>query len=505
MRAHYVKYTFVLKSLKYGVEVYFRAFGVVVTWGIMFGREQSVTQKTFETTHQLRFRKLPFAQSPLEVFSKFYKHYENTYILESVEGPRKLSQYSFMGFNPSLTIKTKNGQVVTRNERTSEEYREKARDPLQAIEKIVKGQLLPHKELRFVGGAVGYISYDAVRYWERLPEAAVDDLNFPDIEVGIFDDGIVFDHRKRQAFYYYFNENRLPEVSRLMKEPNDFETLSYRQPKVNVTKEYFEKAVENAKEYVVSGDVFQVVLSKRYEFHIGGDLIDFYRSLRRINPSPYMYFLKAGDRRIVGSSPEMLVRVDNRVVETFPIAGTRPCAEKPSVNRRLAKELLADPKERAEHVMLVDLARNDIGKVSKFGSVHVPEFMTVHRYSYVQHIVSRVVGKLRHECDSYDALRAVFPAGTVSGAPKVRAMEIIEELEPTRRAPYAGAVGYFSYNGNADFAITIRTLVANKDKAYLQVGAGIVADSVQEREWFETEHKAEALMKALEASGDEKI
>ena len=492
-----------LKSFKYGVVAYSRALGVAATWGIVFGYEPSVTQMTFETTHRLRLRKLPFAQSPLEIFSKFYKHHENAYILESVEGPRKISQYSFIGFNPTLTIKIKNEEAITRNERTGEENREKISDPLHVIEKIVKGRLLPHKELRFAGGAVGYISYDAVRYWERLPEVAVDDLNFPDIEVGVFDDGIVFDHRKKQAFYYYLNENRLAEVGRLMKEPDDFETLSYKEPKVNVTKEHFEKAVENAKEYVASGDVFQVVISKRYEFNIRGDLIDFYRCLRKINPSPYMYFLKAGDRQIVGSSPEMLVRVDNRVVETFPIAGTRPCAEKPSENRRLAKELLSDPKERAEHVMLVDLARNDIGRVSKFGSVHVPEFMTVHRYSHVQHIVSRVVGNLRDECDSYDALRAVFPAGTVSGAPKVRAMEIIEELEPTRRGPYAGAVGYFSYNGNADFAITIRTLVANKDKAYIQVGAGIVADSVPEREWFETENKVEALMKALEASGDE--
>jgi len=460
-------------------------------------------QTIVETAHRMKFRKLPFVNSPLEIFSTFYKHYQNAYILESVEGPRKLAQYSFIGFDPSLTIKMKNGEVVTCNERTGEENRKKVSDPLHVIEKIVKGRLLPHKEFRFVGGAVGHISYDAVRYWERLPDRAVDDLNFPEIEVGVFDDGIVFDHRKRQAFYYYLNENRLAEVSRLMKETNDFETLSYKQPKVNVTKEYFENAVEDAKEYVAAGDVFQVVLSKRYEFRIRGDLIDFYRSLRRINPSPYMYFLKAGDRQIVGSSPEMLVRVDNRVVETFPIAGTRPCVEKPSVNRRLAKELLSDPKERAEHVMLVDLARNDVGRVSKFGSVRVPEFMTVHRYSHVQHIVSRVVGNLKDECDCYDALRAVFPAGTVSGAPKVRAMEIIEELEPTRRGPYAGAVGYFSYNGNADFAITIRTLVANKDKAYIQVGAGIVADSVPEREWFETEHKAEALMKALEASGDE--
>jgi anthranilate synthase component 1 len=217
-----------------------------------------------------------------------------------------------------------------------------------------------------------------------------------------------------------------------------------------------------------------------------------------------MYFLKSGKHQIVGSSPEMLVRVENRTVETFPIAGTKPHVKNPTDNRRLTEELLADPKERAEHVMLVDLGRNDIGKVSKFGSVHLPEFMKVHQYSHVQHIVSRVVGDLRDDCDCYDALRAVFPAGTVSGAPKVRAMEIIEELEPTKRGPYAGAVGYFSYNGNADFAITIRTLIVNGEKAHIQVGAGIVADSDPEREWYETEHKAQALMKALEVSGSEK-
>ena len=393
--------------------------------------------------------------------------------------------------------------MVTRNERTGEENREKTSDPLHILKKLVKGKAVPNKEFRFVGGAVGYISYDAVRYWEKLPQRAKDDLNFPDVQLGIFDDGIVFDHRQRRAFYYYSNDNRFSEVERLIKQPSDFGSLSYKQPKVNVTKEHFEKAVEKAKEYVACGDVFQVVLSKRYEFRVRGDIVAFYRSLRTINPSPYMYFLKMGDKQIVGSSPEMLVRVDNRVVETFPIAGTRPCVEKPSENRRLAKELLADPKERAEHVMLVDLARNDVGKIAKFGSVHVPEFMKVHRYSHVQHIVSQVVGDLKEDCECYDALRAVFPAGTVSGAPKVRAMEIIEELEPTRRGPYAGAVGYLSYNGNADFAITIRTLFADKDKAYIQVGAGIVADSVPEREWFETEHKAGALMKALQMSGGE--
>jgi anthranilate synthase component 1 len=313
----------------------------------------------------------------------------------------------------------------------------------------------------------------------------------------------VFDHRQKRAFYYYSSYNRFAEVEGLTAQPGDSEALTYDPPKVNVTKNRFEEAVEKAKEYIVSGDIFQVVLSKRYDFRVKGNLMAFYRSLRKINPSPYMYFLKAGDKQIVGSSPELLVRVDNRVVETFPIAGTRPSVENQGANRQMAKELLADPKERAEHVMLVDLARNDVGKIAKFGSVHVPEFMKVHRYSHVQHIVSQVVGDLQEDKECYDALRAVFPAGTVSGAPKVRAMEIIEELESTRRGPYAGAVGYFSYNGNADFAITIRTLFADKDKAYIQAGAGIVADSVPEREWFETDHKAEALMKALKNAGGE--
>ncbi|MDH5690738.1 MAG: anthranilate synthase component I [Candidatus Bathyarchaeota archaeon] len=469
----------------------------------MFGIQKSNTPKTSTLAHRLRARKLSFEKPPLEIFSKLYNNYENVYILESIEGPKKLSQYSFIGFDPTLTITIKNGETVIRNERTGEEERKKVKEPLAVIQKTLKNRP-DFKEQRFVGGAVGYISYDAVRCWEKLPERALDDQNFPDIEVGVFDDGIVYDHRNKQAFYYYLNENRLAEIDKLLQEPDDHEGLSHKQLKVNISKERFENAVEKAKEYVTAGDIFQVVLSKRYDFQIRGDLIGFYRNLREINPSPYMYFLKSGEHQIVGSSPEMLVRVENRVVETFPIAGTRPHVKNPIENKRLTEELLSDPKERAEHVMLVDLGRNDIGKVSKFGSVHLPEFMKVHQYSHVQHIVSRVVGDLRDECDCYDSLRAVFPAGTVSGAPKVRAMEIIEELEPTRRGPYAGAVGYFSYNGNADFAITIRTLIANGDKAHIQVGAGIVADSDPEREWFETEHKAQALIKALESSGSGK-
>ena len=469
----------------------------------MFGIQRSTKPMVSKSTHQLKSRKLSFEKSPLEIFSKLYNNYENTYILESIEGPKKLSQYSFIGFDPALTITIKNGEALIRNKRTDDEEKKTVNEPLAVIQETLKN-LPSFKEQRFIGGAVGYISYDAVRCWEKLPKNAIDDQNFPDVEVGVFDDGILYDHRNRQALYYHLNENRLPEISELLQEPNDNGALSHKQLKVNISKERFEDAVEKAKEYVTAGDIFQVVLSKRYDFQVRGDFVGFYRNLREINPSPYMYFLKSGKHQIVGSSPEMLVRVENRRVETFPIAGTRPHVKNPIENKRLTEELLADPKERAEHVMLVDLGRNDIGKVSKFGSIHLPEFMQVHQYSHVQHIVSRVVGDLRDECNCYDALRAVFPAGTVSGAPKVRAMEIIEELEPTRRGPYAGAVGYFSYNGNADFAITIRTLIANGDKAHIQVGAGIVADSDPEREWFETEHKAQALIKALEITGSEK-
>ncbi|MCW4022345.1 MAG: anthranilate synthase component I [archaeon] len=450
----------------------------------------------------MKIKKLSFKKSPLDIFSKIYSQYDDTYILESIEGPKKLSQYSFIGFSPAATITIKNGKSTTLNKRVGDKQTENVEEPLSAIAKTLKS-LPGFLDQRFVGGAVGYIGYDAVRYWEKLPEKTVDDQKFPDVKVGIFDDGIIYDHRNQQAFYYYINENRLEEINKQLKEDTK-ENLECKQLGVNISKEKFEDAVEAAKEYVTAGDIFQVVLSKRYDFEIKGSLIGVYRNLRKINPSPYMYFVKSGEHQIVGSSPEMLARVENRKVETFPIAGTRPHVKDPKENKRLTDELLADPKERAEHVMLVDLGRNDIGKVSKFGSVHLPEFMQVHQYSHVQHIVSRVVGDLKDECNAYNALRAVFPAGTVSGAPKVRAMEIIEELEPTRRGPYAGAVGYFSYNGNADFAITIRTLVANGEKAYLQVGAGIVADSVPENEWFETEHKGRALMKALEVSESEK-
>ena len=459
-----------------------------------------VAQK-IEQPLQVNLIKLPFSNTPIEIFTKLYKRCNYAYLLESIEGPEKLSQYSFIGFDPRLIIRVKGHEAVIEDTGSGEKSVEKVSDPLEVVKKTLGGRVSPFHRFRLVGGAVGYITYDAIRHWETLPSKAVDDLGFPDLEMGVYDDGIVFDHEKGEGYYCYTTEYRLGEICSLLKESDDYAPITYEPRTSNISKEDYEAAIVKAKEYIAAGDIFQVVPSKRFEFRFKGDLIAFYRSLREINPSPYMYYLKMGDRQIIGSSPEMLVRVDGDTVDTFPIAGTCPRVDDLEENARLAKALLADPKERAEHVMLVDLGRNDIGKVARYGSVHLPEYMNVHEYSHVQHIVTQVRGTLKEDLDCYDALRAVFPAGTVSGAPKVRAMEIIEELEPTRRGPYAGAVGYFSYNGNADFAITIRTLVADGHRATIQAGGGIVADSDPEKEWFETEHKAAALLRALEASG----
>jgi len=493
-------YRYIHIRLKYSIKVLKHSIYLrEITWGIVFGRDIQPKDNAFS---KLKFKKISNKLSAVDFFAHLYMQHDYSYLLESMEGPEKLAQYSFIGFDPRLVIRVQKGELEIHDRIADTSTRERVRDPLQKIKAIVQNNYIPYTDLRFIGGAVGYVSYDAIRYWEHLPAVARDDLHFPDIELALYDDGLIFDHRRQRTVYYHSSQDRSKVLEELSTSPIDLQPLTYSKPKTNISQKRFENEVVKAKEYIVSGDILQVVLSKRYDFTIQGDLLRFYQSLRRINPSPYMYFLKMEERQIVGSSPEMLVRVDNGLVETYPIAGTRPRVEDKRKNQALAKELLADPKERAEHVMLVDLARNDVGKVSEFGSVHVPQLMEVHEYSHVQHIVSRVVGTLKSSCDSYDALRAVFPAGTVSGAPKVRAMEIIEEAEPTMRGPYAGAVGYFSFNGNCDFAITIRTLTANGDQASIQVGAGIVADSVPETEWFETDHKARALMRALESSGE---
>jgi len=368
---------------------------------------------------------------------------------------------------------------------------------VDALGRVIPAARIGQLEERYTGGLVGYASYNLVHSLEKIPRKARGRNGFPDMEFGLFDDGIVFDHFKKQTRYFYNEKNRIQKIESLLDEKPTDRRVEFGKPKSNLDQKEFSDRVKRAKEYIRSGDIFQVVISKRYKIPFRGSLLPFYNHLRRINPSPYMYYQKFGPRQIVGSSPEMLARKTGSKVETFPIAGTRPFTGDPLRNRALAGELLQDEKERAEHVMLVDLARNDLGRVSRYGSVRVPEFMKVQSYSHVQHIVSRVIGQLRKGLTNLDLFKAVFPAGTVSGAPKIRAVQIIQELEPTPRGPYAGAVGYFSANGNADFAITIRTLCAQNSFCYLQSGAGIVADSVPEKEWIETERKAAALFTAM--------
>ena len=394
-----------------------------------------------------------------------------------------------MGFDPELivkgyfnriTIQARDGKIETIQTDT----------PLEEIKKLIKKT--DDMSYRYLGGAVGNINYDAIRLFENIPGDR--DLEKPIMEFGIYNDGILYDNKKKQFFYFYYDEDRKDKIKKTDEDVGMFE-MSDINP--NLNKDGFEKIVKKAKEYVRSGDVFQVVLSRRFSFEGKGDYLKVYEKLRELNPSPYMFHLKMKDNIIIGSSPEMLLRVTGSDVETFPIAGTRKITDDEEKNEKLKDELLNDEKELAEHTMLVDLGRNDIGRVCDYGTVKVKELMKIKRFSHVQHIVTHVVGKLSEKNDMYDAFQAVFPAGTVSGAPKVRAMEIIQELEPTKRETYAGAVGYFSFNGCCDFAIAIRSIFADKDKGFVQAGAGIVFDSIAENEFKETEHKANAMITAL--------
>lgn len=437
------------------------------------------------------------------IFKKLYSAYDRVFILESLVGPKELAEMSVIGFDPEFTVRC-DSRIFSVTDRRGRTKKQKVTEPLAQLRSLVP--LINDDRFRYVGGAVGYISYDAVRFWERLPAAASKKKKksgFPLMEFGIYTDGILYNHKEGQAYYFYAGKSRLAEIKHKLAaaaqqlpvaKPAPF---SYTEPRRNVTRDHFVEMVKKTKKYVYDGDIFQVVLAKNIRFEVKGDLLRFYEALREVNPSPYMYLLKAGRRCIIGSSPEMLVRVTKDYMETFPIAGTRPIVSDEKKNEEMRQDLLKDEKELAEHTMLVDLARNDIGRVCEFGTVKVDELMTVKRFSHVQHIVSHVTGRLRKPLDSYDALKAVFPAGTVTGAPKVRAMEIIDELEPDLRGPYAGALGYFSFNGSSDFAITIRSLFVDGNDAYVQSGAGIVMDSDPEKEWEETEHKANAILSAL--------
>ena len=458
-------------------------------------------------------------ETPVSAFRKIDDG-KYSFLLESVEGGEKWARYSFLGSRPEVIVLSRDRKIeILRNGKR--EVRTFQRDPLEAIKDILSAyQPVPDPGLpRFYGGAVGFLGFDVVRFFERLPERPKPGLDLPDLLFMITDTLVIFDnvtHRIKVVSNAHVNGGsvtaayrsavkKIDAIVRKLKRGVKGQGARGRGRKVkgeklrsNFTQAQYEQAVLKAKEYIKAGDIFQVVPSQRFETRITVEPFEIYRALRLINPSPYMYFLRCGDATVVGASPEVMVRLEGNRIELRPIASTRKRGATEDEDRALEQELLADPKERAEHIMLVDLGRNDVGRVSTMGTVHVSELMVIERYSHVMHIVSNVRGTIAPGSDAYDVVRACFPAGTVSGAPKIRAMEIIDELEPTRRGPYAGAVGYFGFSGNMDTCITIRTLVIKDKKAYIQAGGGVVADSVPALEYQETVNKARAMLRAVE-------
>lgn len=441
-------------------------------------------------TSSIREVRVPF--EPLEIYSRIREHFgTKSFLLESVEGRTRIARYSFIGFDPVFEFKSRGKVVEIDGERV------KVQDPYHELQRSLSQFKCGRVGMfPFSGGLVGYFSYDIVRFFEELPNTLKDDLKFPDAHFIIPAHVMVFDHVKRSvALVSYAPEG--DKIEQVIRSDVGSDGFSLSMGKPNMREKEFEGAVTKAKEYIREGDIFQVIISRRLSGRYEGDPLQFYKSLREINPSPYMFYLDFGTTRVVGSSPEMLVRLRDGEITLRPLAGTRPRGEDIEEDEKLKMEMLLDAKERAEHVMLVDLGRNDVGRVAEYGSVKVDELMNVEKYSHVQHMVSNITGALKRDKNAFDVLKATFPAGTVSGAPKIRAMEIIEELEKDRRGPYAGGVGYFDFSGNLDFAITIRTMFTRGEKAYFQAGAGIVADSVPERELYETGHKLEALVRSV--------
>ncbi|TKB58814.1 MAG: anthranilate synthase component I [Nitrospira sp.] len=458
-------------------------------------------------------------ETPVSAFAKI-DHGPSAYLLESIEGGEKWARYSFLGSGSPIVVYEDRGDLLvvqgTRKKRIPSRGNplERLREMMESYRPVTMPDLPP-----FVGGAVGYLSYDMVRTFEDLAARQKDPLNLPDFAFLLTDTLLIFDNvsqkikvvatahvtakgaRGIKAAYRSATERIERTITRLKRPLRRTRLHRRRKPVVftaNMSKTDFEKMVMRTKEYIRAGDIVQAVLSQRWEANVQAPSLQLYRALRVVNPSPYMYYLRIAGVELVGSSPETLVRCEDGVISVRPIAGTRRRGVNPEEDQQMEQRLLADEKERAEHVMLVDLGRNDVGRVAKPGSVTVDSLMHVERYSHVMHIVSNVTGQLDESKTSYDVLRACFPAGTVSGAPKIRAMEIIDELEPTRRGPYAGAVGYFSFSGNMDMCINIRTVVVKNHQAFIQAGAGIVADSNPEHEYEETCNKAKAMMKAVE-------
>ncbi len=425
----------------------------------------------------------------LEVYNYVCRYYNYTFLFESLIGPKELSEVSAIGFDPSIVIKVYHNKIILKY-RNNRKILIKTTEPFITIKKFLPKT--NNNKYRYIGGAVGIINYDAIQLWEKsIHKNIKNDLL---MEFGIYDDGIIADKKNNKQYYFYYDENR---INKIKISKNNFKQFKISKFSVNFTSKHFSNMIKKAKQYIHDGDIFQVVLSRRINFDVSGDLLKIYNILRKINPSPYLYHIKMNKKTVIGASPEMLLRVTDDKVETFPIAGTRKISKNKLENKKLMLELQKNEKEVAEHTMLVDLGRNDIGKVCKYGTVQVKELMQIKQFSHVQHMVTHIIGKLNKQYDMFDAFKAVFPAGTVSGAPKIRAMEIIDELETEKRGSYAGAIGYFSFNGCCDFAILIRSIFINKTKGFIQSGAGIVLDSVFQNELKELEHKAEAMIKAL--------
>jgi anthranilate synthase component I len=456
--------------------------------------------------------------TPVSAFLKIAGHSDYAFLLESVEGGEQVGRYSFLGKDPFLILRAgADGRTTIERAGVRSESDEPFIGSLRRLMADFRSPVVPGLP-RFTGGAVGFLGYDAVPWFEPVTLQAPADPanNEPAAGFMLFDTVLAFDHVRHRILaianarvtpgadlesLYQFACAKIGFIERELQaalseaKPSPAGPLEVRS---NVTRDQFESAVRKAREYIAAGDIYQVVLSQRFDLELDVEPFTVYRALRHVNPSPYMFYIRMGAQSMIGSSPEMLVRVEGRRVETHPIAGTRPRGGSEIEDLRLAEELKANEKERAEHVMLVDLGRNDVGRVCEYGSVRVPQFMGLERYSHVMHLVSVVEGRLDEDCDRLDALVACFPAGTVSGAPKIRAMEIIGELEPDRRGTYAGAVGYLDFAGNLDFCIAIRTVVMSGRSARVQAGAGIVIDSDPSAEFDETCDKAKALMRALE-------
>jgi anthranilate synthase component 1 len=460
--------------------------------------------------------------TPVSAFLKVAGHSDYAFLLESVEGGEQVGRYSFLGKDPFLILRADAaGQATIERAGVTTAAEEPFVGTLRRLMADYRSPVVPGLP-RFTGGAVGFLGYDAVPWFEPVALQPGHETGEPDGVAGfmLFDTVLAFDHVRHRILIisnarvtpgadlealYQFARAKIGFLERELQAALSEPRPCRRGPldvRSNVAREQFESAVRRARDYIAAGDIYQVVLSQRFDLELDVEPFTVYRALRHVNPSPYMFYIRMGGRSMIGSSPEMLVRVEGERVETHPIAGTRPRGANEAEDARLAEELKASEKERAEHVMLVDLGRNDVGRVCEYGSVRVPQFMGLERYSHVMHLVSVVEGRLAADCDRLDALVSCFPAGTVSGAPKIRAMEIITELEPDRRGAYAGAVGYLDFAGNLDFCITIRTIVMCGGRVQVQAGAGIVIDSEPSAEFQETCDKAQGLLRALELAAD---